>query len=50
MTGGDEADNSYENDQCGESDDDAAEDATAFSLECGLLGAKGLVGDDVRIG
>jgi hypothetical protein len=50
VAGGYEADYGDENDEGGEGDDDAAEDAAAFGLQRGLLGGEGLVGYYVGIG
>jgi hypothetical protein len=50
VTGHDRADNDDENDERGEDNDDAAEDAAACGFERGLFGSEGLVGDYVGVG
>jgi hypothetical protein len=50
VAGGDEAADGDEDDERGEGDDDAAEDATAFGLQRGLLRGERLVGNYIGVG
>lgn len=50
VTGDEGTDDDDENGECGEDNDDAAEDAAACGFERGLFGSEGLVGDYVGVG
>jgi hypothetical protein len=50
VTGDEGADDNDEDDERGEGDDDATEDAAAGGLQRGLFGGEGLVGDYVGVG